>query len=223
MTVQIESLKTIAYFSGLGFTELNSVQKFVFEKAVAEDEIIQFEGEPAKALYFIVSGLGKVFKTSAEGKEQVLYFVRPGDSFNDVSAFEDSLSLTSVEAMMPVVLYGVKKGDLEIILREYPQVALNMLKTLSRRVKHLVSLVEDLSFRNVTNRVAKILLEYAGDGIDHKPRLTQQEMAAIAGTAREMVGRSLKTLKDEGTIRLNRNRIIITDKEALREMARIAT
>lgn len=223
MTVQIESLKTIAYFSGLSSTELNSVRKFVFEKAVAEAEIIQFEGEPARALYFIVSGLGKVFKTSAEGKEQVLYFVRPGDSFNDVSAFEDSLSLTSVETMMPVVLYGVKKGDLEVILREYPQIALNMLKTLSRRVKHLVSLVEDLSFRSVTNRVAKILLEYAGDGIDHKPRLTQQEMAAIAGTAREMVGRSLKTLKDEGTIKLDRNRIIITDKEALREMARIAT
>ena len=221
--MQIESLKTIAYFSGLGFTELSSVQKFVFEKAVAEDEIIQFEGEPAKALYFIVSGLGKVFKTSAEGKEQVLYFVRPGASFNDVSAFEGSPSLASVEAMMPAVLYGVKKDDLETVLREYPQVTLNMLRVLSKRVKHLVSLVEDLSFRNVTNRVAKVLLEYAGDGTGQKPRLTQQEMAAIAGTAREMVGRSLKTLEDEGAIRLNRNRIIITDKEALREMAGIVT
>ena len=223
MVVPVESLKTITYFSELSLTELNSVQKFVFEKAVAEDEIIQFEGEPAKAVYFIVSGLVKVFKTSAEGKEQVLYFVRPDDSFNDVSAFDGSPSLASVEAMMPVVLYGIRKDDLETVLREYPQVTLNMLGVLSKRVKHLVSLVEDLSFRNVTNRVAKVLLEYASDGTSQKPRLTQQEMAAIAGTAREMVGRSLKTLEDEGSIRLNRNRIIITDKEALREMAGIVT
>ena len=223
MAVQVESLKTITYFSGLSLTELNSIHKFVFEKAVVEGEIVQFEGEPAKAVYFIVSGLAKVFKISAEGKEQVLYFVRPGDSFNDVSAFENSPSLTSVEAMMPAVLYGIRKDDLETVLREYPPVALNMLRVLSKRVKHLVSLVEDLSFRNVTNRVAKVLLEYAGDGAGQKPRLTQQDMAAIAGTAREMVGRSLKTLEDEGTIRLNRNRIIITDKEALREMAGIVT
>ena len=90
-----------------------------------------------------------------------------------------------------------------------------------RGVQHLVSLVEDLSFRNVTGRVAKILLEYAGDGTDEKQRLTQQEMAAMIGTAREMVGRSLKTLEEEGTIRLDRHRIVIADQEALKKMAGI--
>jgi len=81
-----------------------------------------------------------------------------------------------------------------------------------------VSLVEDLSFRHVTGRVAKILLEHAGDGTGPRPRLTQQEMAAMAGTAREVVGRSLKALEEEGAIRFDRHRIVISDKQALRDM-----
>ena len=81
-----------------------------------------------------------------------------------------------------------------------------------------MSLVEDLSFRHVIGRVAKILLEYAGDGAGPRPRLTQQDMAAMVGTAREVVGRSLKALEDEGAIRMERHRIVITDKEILKEM-----
>ena len=71
--------------------------------------------------------------------------------------------------------------------------------------------------------MAKILLEYAGDRDGQKPRLTHQEMAAIAGTAREMIGRALKVIEEEGAVRLERQRIVITDKEALQEMAGVAT
>lgn len=212
MVVRIEFLKSLAYFSGIPPAELDSIKKLIFEKTVAGGEIVLFEGEPAKALYFVVSGVVKVFKTSAEGKEQILYLIRPGESFNDVPAFSGGANLASAEAMGTVVLYGIEKSDLEVAIRDYPQIALNIIQVLSQRVEHLVALVEDLSFRNVAGRVARILLEYAGDG---KPRLTQQEMAALAGTAREMVGRSLKLLEGEGIIRLDRHRIVITNKERL--------
>jgi CRP-like cAMP-binding protein len=219
MAVQVEFIKSLPYFSGLGQAELDSIRKYIFEKKADRGEILLFEGEPAEALYFVVAGAVKVFKTSADGKEQIFHIIRPGESFNDVPVFSGGENLASAEAMGVVALNMVKKSDLEVILREHPQVALNVIQVLSERVRHLVSLVEDLSFRRVTSRVAKILLEYAGDGTGEKPRLTQQEMAAIIGTAREMVGRSLKTLEEEGTIRMERNRIIITNQEALREMA----
>ena len=161
----------------------------------------------------------KVFKTSADGKEQILQIIRPGESFNDVPVGSGDTSLASAEAMSDVLLYMVKKKDLESIMQEHSQVALNVIRILSASVVHLVSLVEDLSFRNVTGRVAKVLLEYAGNGSDEKPRLTQQEMAAMIGTAREMVGRSLKTLEEEGTIRMERNRVVITNQATLREVA----
>jgi len=218
MAVQVEFLKTIPYFSGLSPAALDSVGQLLFEKMAQRGEVILLEGDPAEALYFVASGVVKVFKISAEGKEQILSIVRPGESFNDVSIFDDGPNPASAQAMGPVVLYGVRKSELSVILQDHPQVVLNIIRVLAERVRQLVSLVEDLSFRHVIGRVAKILLEHAGDGIGPKPRLTQQEMAAMAGTAREVVARSLKALEEEGAIKLDRHRIVITDREALKEM-----
>ena len=223
MAVQVEFLKSIPYFSGLSDSEIDSVRKHIFEKKAERGEILSFEDEPADVLYFVVAGAVKVFKTSADGKEQIFSIIRPGESFNDVAVLSGGVSLVSAETMGAVVLNMIKKSDLEVVLREHPQVALNVIQILSQRVQHLVSLVEDLSFRHVTGRVARMLLEYAGDGTGERPRLTQQEMAAMIGTAREMVGRSLKTLEGEGAIRMERNRITITNLEALREMAGVTS
>lgn len=219
MTVDIEFLKSIPYFSGLSTDELDSVRKSIFERTTERGEIILLEGEPAKELYFVASGAVKLFKTSTEGKEQILNIVRPGESFGDVPIFDGAPNPASAQAMVPVVLYGIRKGDLEVVLREHPKVALNVISVLTSQVRQSMSLVEDLSFKHVIDRVAKILLEYAGDGTSSRPRLTQQEMAAMAGTAREMIGRSLKALEADGMIRLDRNRIVITNNEALRELA----
>ena len=218
MTIQVELLKSIPHFAELSPVELDSIRKLMFEKTAEKGEVILLDGDPAKTLYFVASGAVKVFKTSSEGKEQLLSIVLPGDSLNDVSVFDEGPNLGNAQAMSPVVLYGVSKSALEAILRHHPQVALNIIEVLAKRVRHFVTIVEDLSFRPVIGRVAKILLEHAGDGKGTSPRLTQQEMAAIAGTVREVVGRSLKSLEEEGVIRLDRHRILITDREALREM-----
>jgi CRP/FNR family transcriptional regulator len=221
MAVQIEFLQSILYFSELSLAELDSIRKFIFEKTAERGEVILIEGEPSEVLYFVASGVVKVFKTSAEGKEQILSIVRPGESFNDVPVFDGGPNLASAQAMGPVALYGIRRSDLEVILREHPQIALNVNKVLAGKARHLGSLVEDLSFKHVIGRVAKILLEHAGDGTGPRPRLTQQEMAAMAGTVREVVGRSLKALEEEGVIRLERHRIVITDKEALKDMVEV--
>jgi len=221
MAVQLEFLRSIQYFSGLSSAELESIRKLVFEKTVDRAEMVLLEGESAENLYFVASGAVKVFKTSAEGKEQILSIVRPGESFNDVPVFDGGPNPASARAMGPVLLYGIKRQDMKTILRDHPQIALNVIKVLARRVRHLVSLVEDLSFKHVISRVAKILLEHIGGEMGRGPRLTQQEMAAMAGTAREVVGRSLKALEEEGAIKLDRHRIIITDKEALQKIMEV--
>lgn len=223
MAVQLEFLKSVLYFSDLGLAELESIRKLVFEKTADRAEMVLFEGEAAANLYFVASGVVKVFKTSAEGKEQILSIVRPGESFNDVSIFDGGPNPASARAMGPVLLYGIKKNDMEAILRNHPQIVLNVIKVLASRVRHLLSLVEDLSFKHVIGRVAKILLEHIGGEMGRGPRLTQQEMAAMAGTAREVVGRSLKALEEEGAIKLDRHRIIITDKEALQKIMEVSS
>jgi len=228
MAIEIELLKSIPYFAGLSPTELEAIKRYVFEKSADRNELILLEEEPAEAVYFVVSGAVKAFKTSAEGKEQILCILRPGESFNDVPLFDGGPNPASAIAMSPVTLYGISKTDMETLLREHPSIAINIIKVLAERVRHFVSLVEDLSFRHVTGRVARLLLEYAkdhtglGQEVSPKPRLTQQDMAAMVGTAREVVGRSLKALEEEGAIRMDRHRIVIVNKEILEELSGIA-
>lgn len=221
MSVSIDILKSLPYYSGLGPTELDSIQRVMFEKSAGRGEIFLLDGEASEVLFFVISGVVKVFKASASGKEQILSMVRPGGTLNDVPIFDGGPNHVSAQAMTPVLLYSIEKSDLLNIMREHPQVALNVIKVLGKQMRHLILLIEDLSFKNVLGRVAKILLEPGRDGDSSRPRLTQQDMAAMAGTAREMVGRSLKTLENEGIIRMDRNRIVITDKKALEQIADI--
>lgn len=85
-----------------------------------------------------------------------------------------------------------------------------------------MSLIDELSFKPVLARVARILYDYVGNGASPGERITQQDMAAIAGTVREIVGRSLKTLESNGIIKFDRHRIVIMNREALRTIAGIS-
>ncbi len=223
MAVEASFLRESPYFSNLNNEELNLVRKLVFEKVFERGDLIALEGEVAEAIYFVFSGAVKILKTSADGKEQILSIARPGESFNDVPVFDGAPNPFSAQAMGPVVIYGIEKRDFGKILRDHCQVALNVINVLASRVRHLASLVEDLSFRPVIRRVAKILLEYAGDGGGSVQRLTQQEMAALAGTAREVVARALKALESKGTLRMERHRIVIIDREALEDIAGVSS
>ncbi len=218
MAIQTDFLKRTPYFSDLPLADLDSTTKFFFEKRADRGEMFLLEGETDQVLYFVVSGAVKVLKTSADGKEQILNIARPGDSFNDVAALDGRPNPAAAQAMGPVVLYGIRKNNLEAIIQEHPKIALNAIKVLASRIRYLLSLVEDLSFKHVIGRIAKILLTYAGDGTGTGQRLTQQDMAAMAGTVREVVGRSLKALESEGAIRLDHHRIVITNKEALEKI-----
>jgi len=223
MAIDVDLLRGIPYFAGLSDADLEAVRLRMFEQSVERGDMILMEEDPSEAVYFVVSGAVKVFKTSIEGKEQILCLLRTGESFNDVPILDGGPNLASAVAITPVVLYGMTRTDVEELLRENPRVAMNVIRVLSKKVRHFVSMVEDLSFRDVTSRVAKLLLDYATDhggpeeGVE-RPKLTQQEMAAMVGTAREVVGRSLKVLEEEGAIRMDRHRIVVTNRKALQQM-----
>jgi CRP-like cAMP-binding protein len=218
MTIDVAFLKSIPYFSVMSATELEAIKQLFSEKTSQRGEVILLEGESSDTLFFVAVGVVKIFKTSTQGKEQILSITRPGEALNDIPIFDGGANPVSAQALAQVTLYGIKKDKLQSIMQQYPQVAINTSKVLAERMRQLVTLVEDLSFRHVLGRVAKILLTHAADGVGPKPHLTQQEMAAMAGTAREVVARSLKALEEQGYIRLERHRIVITDKKSLEEI-----
>jgi CRP-like cAMP-binding protein len=221
MTIEIDLLKTVSYFAGLDLSELEKIEQYMTEKTVEKGEIFLFEGEWSEYLYFLIGGLVKVYKTSTNGKEQILHIAPPGESLNDVSTFDGGSNQASMLAMTPVHLYAIRKEDLKTILNQHPRIYLNILKALAYRIRRDSNLVEELSSTQVMARLAKLLIgKYAGEEATVGLWLTQQDMASMIGTCREVVNRSLKVMEEKGAIRLGRHRVLVLNRDILADMAK---
>lgn len=222
MPIEREMLRRVPLFAQLEDEDLARVAAITVERRYARGDIILLEGERGGALHYVRDGVIKIFKTSRDGKEQVLRLIVAGHTFNDVPALDGGPNPASAAALEPSVVYATPSAALRRLVAERPAMAEAAVHTLAAALRHLVMLVEDLSFRHVTARVAKILLDHE-ETQDHagQPyhRLTQQEMAAMAGTAREMVGRALKELEAAGAIELRHGRISVLSRERLELLA----
>jgi CRP/FNR family transcriptional regulator len=224
MPVKAEALRGIPLFATLTPDDLAQVATVTVERRYTRGDIVILAGQEGGALYFVRRGLVKVYRTSEEGKEQALRLIGAGHTFNDVPALDGGPNPASVMAMEPTIVYATSGAQLRRLISERPGLAEAAVHTLAAALRALVALVEDLSFRHVSGRVAKILLEQAAqsqaaqgaaDGEQTPRRLTQQEIAAMAGTAREMVGRALKELETAGAIRNDHGRITVISAERL--------
>ena len=219
--VSTEFLRQSPYFHGLDEELLERIGRLMQARSVEKHEIIWLEEEPAKMIYFVGAGLIKLFKTSPAGKEQILRLVQPSEAFGHAGALNGGSNPESAQAIIPSVIYGLASADLKALLGENQQLAQNTIKVLATEMHHYMSLVEDLSLRCVSGRLAKMLLadDDKGDG-DVSPVLTRADMAAMAGTVREVIGKTLKALEDKGIIRYNRHKIVIRNREALQTIMR---
>jgi CRP/FNR family transcriptional regulator len=221
MPVDTEELRQISYFSILGPDELSRIATVTVERRFNRGDSILIEGEMGGALHYVRSGLVKVFKASPDGKEQVLRMVAAGYTFNDVPALDGGPNPANVAAMEPSTIYIIRRAELHKLILTRPEVAEAVVLTLAKTLRHLVGLVEVLSLRHVTARVAKILLdqEESPEQGQRAHRLTQQEMAALAGSAREVVGRALKELETAGAIEMRQGHAVVLNQERLRILA----
>lgn len=220
MPIAVESLKGIPYFARLSRPDLERIRGLVFEQSFSKGQILFLEGDPCRAMYAIRSGRVKIFKTSPEGKEQVLKIIGPGETFNEVPIFDGGPNPASAQALEETTLYGLRKEDMRSLIEERPTIALAVLQVFAEKLRYFTRLVEDLSFRTVISRLAKLLFQMAEEqgSAPLRQRLTQQELAAMVGTAREVVARALKALEAKGAIRMDRHRIVIVDKGVLQRM-----
>jgi CRP-like cAMP-binding protein len=222
-TVNMEILRMNPYFKGLDDTILESISRLMKIKTVEKHEVIWLEQDPAKTMYFVASGLIKLFKTSPGGREQILRLSQPGDCFGHAGVFNGGSNPESAQAIVPSVLYGLSGSDLRTMLVENRQLADNTIKLLATEMHHYMSLIEDLALRCVNGRLAKMLLtDNNRSACDTSLVLTRSDMAAMTGTVREVIGKSLKALEDKGFIRYDRHKIIIRDREALQEIMQTA-
>jgi CRP/FNR family transcriptional regulator len=186
-------------------------------------ETVFLEQDPCAGLYLIESGTVKISRFSKEGREYILHLLHRGDTFNDVAALDGGPNPATATAYSASTLWRVDRNELQGVASRYPVLAWALIENLARRARHLVTLVQDLSMRNVRGRLARLLLEQAQDqGEAEVDRfLTQEEMASRLGTVREVVGRVLRGLAAEGIIELDRHRILILDPDRLADEAEV--
>jgi CRP/FNR family transcriptional regulator len=217
MPVEPASIHEIDLFSALGPAELALVAGLMRERHIPRKGIILLEGATGDGFYYVHSGLIKVYRTSAAGREQVLRLLGPGETFNDVPALDGGPNPASAAAMEPSVVYLLGQELLHRLVLEHPAVADAAIKRLSGALRHLVSVVGDLSFLHVKARLAKALIEQE-EAIAEGRRTrycTQLELAAITGTTREIVARALAAFEALGAVEIAKGRAHVTDRARL--------
>ena len=188
------------------------------------NQIVFLEGEPCAGLYSLQEGWLKSVKISQAGREQVLRFVGPGEVFNEIGVLAGATNQATVVALEHSLLWTIQREAMRQLLEDHPHVALIVTQNLAKRVLHLISLVEDLSLRSVQARLARFLLEQSDRGAVARYRwTTQAELAARLGTVPDVLSRALRSLVEDGLIRVGRHEIQLLDHEGMESKAMIDT
>lgn len=214
-------LQAVPYFAALAPNELATVAARVVKRRLDAGQIGFLEGEPGAGLHLVVSGHAKVLRLSADGREQVLALLHPGDSCNEVPVVDGGPNPATLSALEPSTVWIWTGDEMDRLRREIPALNEAIIRSLAGRCRELVGKVHDLSFRSVTARLAGFLLQQVAaqpqSDLDRR-RWTQEEIAAHIGTVREMVGRALRNLENDGLVRFDRHRIEIVDRPGLESL-----
>jgi CRP/FNR family transcriptional regulator len=191
------------------------------ERRFAADEILFWEGEPCAGIFLIVEGNVKIFRTSPAGRELMLAIETAPSTVAELPLFDGGPYPASVRAVGPVTALFINKSDFQHVCRQYPDVALKVLAVVGKRLRHLVGLVESMTFGSVTQRLAKLLLEASkgSAGATFDLPITQQELASRLGTVREVVARNLARFRADGLIRMQGHQVQILNRAGLQEEA----
>ena len=221
-TSPASTLSSVPIFSGLSESELNFLAQRVVPRHYAPGEVVFTEGEPCSGLYVVEAGHIRIFKSAANGREQVLNIDGPGSSVAELPVFDGGNYPASVTAVDDATLLFVSKQDFQTLCLTHPQVALKVLRVVGARLRRLVGIIEELSFTTVRHRLASFLLRSArheGKRVDGGIEITlpasNQELASQIGTVRELVSRNLSRLQAEGLIRMEGRFVTNPDLKAL--------
>lgn len=209
-------LGAIPFFARLAPADLATLADEAEWREYAPGTVVFLEGEPAPGLYILESGYVKVVKASAQGREQSLEFIAPGQPFNTVAVFTSHLSPATAVALEASTAWMLPRAPVRRLLRESPAFAEQVIESMADRMVFLVGLVADLSLRSVMERLARLLLEQAIDDVVHRPRwYTVPELASRLGTVPDVAQRALGKLAGDGLVDVSRREIRIRDRAAL--------
>lgn len=219
-----EFLRQVPVFAGLNPEELQHIASLALRRRYRKNMYIFMEGEPGDAIYFVTRGAIKLFQVLEDGREKILHFVREGEIFAEVLLFEGGPYPATAQTLENTEVGIIRNADMEDLLSRHGEMAVKIIKVMSRRLRQAQNHIRDLALKGAYGRLASSLLQLARqygkpreDGVTIDLNLSQQELASLIGTSRETVARILSDFKRLGTVEVERQRITILEPEKLRE------
>jgi CRP-like cAMP-binding protein len=185
------------------------------------------EGEPGESLFIVLSGKVKLGRRSPDGRENLVAIMGPSDQFGELSLFDPGPRTATATVVTDARVARLPKAALQKWVQDRPQIAMQLLRVVARRLRRTNTMLADLIFVDVPGRVAKQLLQLASrfgsvDGgmlrVTHD--LTQEELAQLVGASRETVNKALADFAARGWLRLEGKSVVILDRERLARRAR---
>jgi len=217
-------LRQISIFSELEGEFLEKIYQISRVRKYKKGRIIFMEGEPGEAFFYIKSGLVKISKLSRDGREHILHVLNEGHVFAEVTLFSNTEYPATAEVLEDAEIGIIKNEDLEKVIKENPDLSLQMIKYLNKRLVEAHMKIRNLALYDTYERTAQALVKLAEDygkksskGVNLDINISRQELANIVGTTRETVIRALTAFKKERLIGIEKNTITIIDLESLKE------
>jgi CRP/FNR family cyclic AMP-dependent transcriptional regulator len=219
---KLKLLRQIPYVGSLPEQELRALATGLRERHYRAGDVIFRKGDHSEGLCIVLTGCVRTVIRSAEGREQVLKMFGPGRTFGDLPVFDDEPQPAEAVAVSESRIAFIAQVELLDLLRRHPDLAIDVIRLFASRLRAYKQMVEDLSLRTVVARVARLLVDRARgtrtlieESASSNPEYTQDEIAAMVGSVREVVQRALKTLEHVGLIQMTRGKILVIDVEAL--------
>ncbi|HEX6384789.1 MAG TPA: Crp/Fnr family transcriptional regulator [Anaerolineae bacterium] len=223
----LDFLQQMSLFAGIDENQLWEIAGDMVERRFRRGRIIFHEGDRGQTLYFIRSGVVRIFVNGLNGSETTLLLCsRPGDIFGELAAVDGRPRSATAIAFSPTVLYSLHGQDLYKHMRTCPQLAVNFVNELSLRVRYNTEQVNGLASQGISNRLARGLTELAqahgrreSEGVRIDLPLTQCDLASLISTTRESINKWLGEFQRQGWVRVQYKQITILDAQALQALA----
>lgn len=215
-------LNRVPLFSELSSEDLERISRVAVPRSYPKGVRVFHEGDRSDACYIVRSGDLRVTREHPDGRAIALATLGPGDIFGELAMLDGEARSASVESLTDCELLALPASDVRQLLRGSSEITVKLVFALTRRLREANERIARQSFQTVPSRVAGVLSQLIAeeaplegrDGVTI--RMTQADLAQLAGTSRESVSRFLAVLERAGVVHVGRGRVTVLEPRRLR-------